>query len=195
MNKRLRNIYNGMKTRCYYENCEAYKNYGGRGITICDEWLNSERLSPRRCSPSKGLVAFVNWALSNGYSDDLTIDRIDVNKGYSPNNCRWITKKEQGFNKRTNHLVTYKGETKTLKEWCDYLHLNYTTIKARINEYHWTVERAFETKENPNVKLITYKGKTLCLKDWCRELNLNYRRTVDRLCKLHWSVEKAFEDK
>lgn len=143
---RINLIYRHMKQRCYNPRCKDYKDYGNRGILICSEWMNPERV-PSLDNATKGYLAFKTWAISNGYSDDLTIDRIDVNKGYSPSNCRWVSNKVQQNNKRTNKYLTYKGRTKSLSEWCEELGLNYSRVKARINVCKWSVEQAFETKE------------------------------------------------
>lgn len=94
---------------------------------------------------TKGFLAFKKWSLENGYADNLTIDRIDVNKDYSPENCRWVSVKFQENNKRTNHFLTYKDETKTMKQWCEELKLNYNTVRTRIRR-GCSVEIAFETK-------------------------------------------------
>lgn len=112
-------IYKGMKDRCYNPKNKRYKDYGGRGIKICDEWL-------------KDYNAFLKWALENGYDENLTIDRIDVNGNYEPSNCRWATSKQQAFNRRSNHRITINGENKTITEWSEIRNIKITTICARI---------------------------------------------------------------
>lgn len=121
-----------MKQRCYDETNVQYKNYGARGIKVCDEWRNS-------------VESFYDWAINNGYEENLTIDRINVNGNYEPTNCRWTTVKEQCNNKTNNHLITYHGETMNLMKWSEKLGVNYYTLRSRINILKWDVERAFET--------------------------------------------------
>ena len=120
--------YQNMKERCYNKNFIEYKNYGGRNIKICKEWLNDYR-------------AFYEWAINNGYDNNLTIDRIDVNGDYEPTNCRWITKQKQAYNKRNSKYITYKGEIKTLAEWSKELNISQQTLRYRI--MNWDIERAF----------------------------------------------------
>lgn len=118
-NIRLYKIYYHMKSRCYNKNEKNYKQYGGRGITICDEWLND-------------FTAFYNWSIENGYRNDLSIDRIDNNKGYSPDNCRWANYKIQNRNRRGNKYYTINGKTCCLAEWCEILNLNQWTVRSRL---------------------------------------------------------------
>lgn len=126
---RLGRIWRAMKTRCYNPNFSEYEIYGGRGIEICDEWLNDP-------------CEFFNWALRSGYSDDLSIDRIDTNKGYSPDNCRWVTSSTQNNNKRSNINITYDGETHTMAEWACIKGIQYQTLKDRIGRYGWSIDEA-----------------------------------------------------
>ena len=125
---RLYSIWRGMKKRCYCKKHEAYHNYGGRGISICDDWLSS-------------FEKFQKWALSHGYDKSMTIDRVDVNGNYEPQNCRFITKAEQSRNRRTNHLLTLDGETKTISEWAEITGLGKNVILSRVN-MGWTDEDA-----------------------------------------------------
>ena len=133
--KRLYEIYHGIKKRCYNKNCDRYKDYGGRGVSMCDEWLND------------GVDSFIDWAFANGYADNLTIDRIDNDGNYEPSNCRWVTNRENCLNKRKTLCVEYKGVTKPLKIWCDELGLNYDNMHDRIYKRGMSVEDAFEKEK------------------------------------------------
>lgn len=113
-------IWQGMKGRCYNPHDARYDRYGGRGIKVCEEWREN-------------FSAFYDWALANGYSDDLTIDRIDNDKDYTPENCRWADTKTQSRNRASNIKITIGNATKTLTEWCEIFELDYKTIVAR---YH-----------------------------------------------------------
>lgn len=125
---RLYGIWSNIKDRCYNSNNGKYQNYGGRGIKLCEEWQE--------------FVPFKEWALSNGYNDTLTIDRMDFNGDYEPNNCRWITIQEQQYNKCNNHLLTYNGRTQTLMEWAKERGIKYNTLHTRINRGRWDIGRA-----------------------------------------------------
>ena len=113
-NTRLHKVWQNMRNRCYNSNTPDYKYYGGRGIKICKDWND--------------FTVFELWAMSNGYSDTLTLDRIDVNGDYCPANCRWATRKEQSNNKRNLHIIEHKGEIKTLTEWSKTLNIPISTL-------------------------------------------------------------------
>jgi len=142
---RLNNIHRNMKQRCYNPNNPEYKNYGGRGIKICPEWLNKEQAHGAHNS-SKGFVAFREWALSHGYADNLTIERKDINGNYCPENCTWIPRSEQFFNRTDTHYVTYRGETKSLGKWCKELKMDYQAVRGKLR-YGSSVEEAFSYKK------------------------------------------------
>lgn len=127
---RLYFIWTNMKQRCKNKNNSAFKNYGGRGIKICPDW--------------ESYANFKKWAFESGYSDSLTIDRIDVNGDYCPENCRWITMKEQGRNTRVNVLITHNGETHCLAEWEDIKNMRKGTLTQRLTSYGYTEEEALE---------------------------------------------------
>lgn len=129
---RIYKIWDGMKYRCTNPNSDAYHNYGGRGITVCDEWIHD-------------FMAFYNWSMSHGYSDDLTLDRINVNGNYCPENCRWADDITQHNNTRTNRYIEYNGETHTMAEWAKIKGMKYVTLNTRINKYHWPIAKALTT--------------------------------------------------
>ena len=117
---RLYGIWQGMKGRCYNEHNSRYVNYGGRGIKVCDEWKDN-------------FTAFYQWAIENGYSEKLTIDRINVDGDYEPSNCRWTDIKTQCNNRTSNIKITIGNSTRTLTEWCEIFNVDYKKIKARYS--------------------------------------------------------------
>ncbi|WP_076231638.1 hypothetical protein [Clostridium botulinum] len=181
-NTRLFKIWNGMKQRCYYEKMQDYEYYGGKGIKVCDEWLNN-------------FVSFYNWAINNGYKENLTIDRKDINGNYEPSNCKWSSIKQQARNRRSNKLITYEGETKTLAEWCEKYNILGTTVNERLKR-GWSVEEALTTPIGKNKKvrkskyLIIYNGQTKNLSDLAKEYNIKYSVLRKRL-KDGWTIEKS----
>jgi hypothetical protein len=127
---RLYKIWAKMKARCTNPNDAAYERYGGCGRSLCEEWKRYE--------------SFRDWALANGYADDLSIDRINNEKGYSPDNCRWATPKQQANNTRKNRIIEFNGERHTLSEWGEITKLRPITIAYRLNN-GWDVESALTT--------------------------------------------------
>lgn len=151
--KRLYSIWCKINQRCFDKDCEAYSNYGGRGITICKEWQNLG-----------GFYSFVIWALNNGYNPELTIDRINNNGNYEPSNCRWATKLEQANNNRKNRFLTAFGETDTMSNMARKYDVNVDCLWSRLNA-GWDVEKALSTKvRSGNYKKAKLKelGGTRC---------------------------------
>lgn len=130
---RLYKIWDNMKARCFNPNSTEYERYGGRGIIVCSEWLGEN-----------GFENFRDWALQNGYNDTLTIDRIELDKDYSPSNCKWSTYEEQLNNTSRNRLLTYNGKTQTMAQWSKELGIGYNTLNTRINTMKLSVKEAFE---------------------------------------------------
>lgn len=125
---RLYRIWCNMKNRCYNRNVRSFKDYGARGINVCEEWKNDFR-------------AFYDWAIKSGYNETLTIDRIDNDRNYEPSNCRWSTFREQANNTRRSHFITYNGQTMSLSNWAREIGMNPGTLRSRIRN-HWTIEKA-----------------------------------------------------
>lgn len=147
---RLYRIWQNMKTRCYNPKHGAYSNYGGRGISVCDEWKTS-------------FLSFYEWAIKNGYTEykHCTLDRYDNDNNYSPSNCRWVTPLEQANNRRTNRYITYNGKTHTVTEWAKILGYKKSTLELRLLR-GWSIDKAFTKPIREKVHTQTTNGvKTL----------------------------------
>ena len=121
-------MWKSIRQRCSNKNRADYASYGGRGIKVCDEWLHN-------------FQAFYDWAMANGYHEGLSIDRIDVDGNYCPENCRWISMAAQQRNKRNSRCFCINGETKTLREWSQQYNVNNKTVSSRL-KYGWSIEEA-----------------------------------------------------
>ena len=185
---RLRRIYHNMKTRCTNENYDKWDRYGGRGITVCEEWISSFK-------------NFEQWAIENGYTDELTLDRIDNDGNYTPTNCRWITREEQANNRTTSMLLDIYGVQKTCAEWAKEAGIPYATLRNRIKN-GWNpndavtapIDSRFNTK-----RLYLFEGEMLPIKQISKRANvndtllrryLNYGYDINEaLAKLHYGEQ------
>ena len=164
-NKRLYNVWASMKSRCLNKNNPAYPRYGGRGITICDEWMNN-------------FSSFARWAYENGYMDDAkrgdcTLDRIDSNGNYEPLNCRWVSFNIQNNNRRDNVLIEHNGVTHTMAEWSRIVGISTKVLHYRL-KHGYSVDEALSLPLNSykngqsRFKTITLNGETHSLSEWSR---------------------------
>lgn len=140
---RLFTIWVDMRQRCNNSNIPNFNDYGGRGISVCSEW-------------DKSFIAFRNWAKQNGYSKNLSIDRINVNGNYEPSNCRWATSFQQAMNTRKTRIITIGRESKPLKYWCQAYKIPEETIYRRVRKYGWSFEKALIT---PRLRNRNYSRK------------------------------------
>lgn len=201
---RLYREFHGMHVRCYSDKSNmARRIYQDRDITVCDEWLHN-------------YPAFKEWAINNGYNDNLTLDRIDNNRGYSPDNCRWATQLEQASNKRTNIYITIDGVTHTMAEWCRINGISYTAARKRTRERGWdpiaavtTPTRIYNKKylnsskqitniqpaysKGPNGYEISYNGQTLNARQWSDITGLPAHAIIWRL-KHNWTIERTLSE-
>ena len=163
-----------MKGRCCSPHNTHYKYYGGRGITICNEWLD-----------------FINFYndMYQGFEEYLTLDRIDNDGNYCKENCRWATRKEQARNTRQNVNIAYGEVTMCETAWARQLGMSLCTISKRIKR-GWSEEQALTMPPNDTCVNITHNGVTMCLSEWSRCLG-NSGKIVSERLKLGWSVEKA----
>lgn len=190
-----------MRNRCNNPKDKRYAQYGGRGIKVCDEWNNDYE-------------PFAKWSRENGYSEELSIDRIDNDGNYCPDNCRWADDKTQQRNKSTNHYVEIDGEKKALSEWCEIYGADYSIVHSRITYRHWEPKRALETpsggkgangqtydpstrakpverKYHIERRYVDVDGEHLSLKAACRKLGLPYKAVHLRITRYGMTVEEA----
>lgn len=144
-NTKLFGIWTHMLERCYKQYHKSYKDYGGRGISVCNEWKNN-------------FMNFYNWAMENGFDEtadfmQCTLDRIDVNGNYEPNNCRFVSMKEQCNNRRNSRFLEYSGEAHTVSQWAELIGISYSALEKRL-ELGWTIGQAlgFEYRKGVRVK-------------------------------------------
>lgn len=164
-NTRIYGIWNGMINRCVNPNKSSYKYYGDRGISFCAEW--------------KEFINFYNWAIQNGYNENLTLDRINPDKDYSPENCRWVTLKEQANNLRTNRKLTYNNETLNISQWAEKTGLSHATITRRLDVYKWSVEKTLTTPVKKPI-FVNYNNENILLSELAKKLNLTYQKAYDK---------------
>lgn len=131
LNKKLYTRWKAMRSRCLNKNNNKYHRYGGRGISFCKEWNDYK--------------TFESWALSNGYKHELSLDRIDNDGDYGPNNCRWVNQERQARNRSNTINITMNGETKCLSEWCNIRNLSYQAVRARVQDMGWSPVKAITT--------------------------------------------------
>lgn len=183
---RIYSTWQGIKQRCLNTKCQAYDLYGGRGITICDSWLSFEN--------------FYDWALKNGYADNLSIDRINVNGNYEPSNCRWANCETQNYNKRDTRRVEICGEKKTLLQISREYGIPLTLVRSRYIRYakgKCSVEQLIQKEPiyNPgkNALMITIDGVTKNCTGWEKVTGVNRKTIANRYKKGIRNKEELFK--
>ncbi len=182
INHPLYNTYQQMLGRCYNANNRAYKNYGARGITVCDEWKND-------------ILNFIKWAENSNRENGLTLDRINNNKNYCPENCKWSTSKEQNNNRRDNHLILAFGETKNIKQWSEdkRCKTTYDILLKRICQNNWDYEKAILTKSKTINKKYLAFNEEKTLREWSNDNKCltNFNTLKARILNYKWNIETA----
>lgn len=167
-----------MKARCYKTNSKAFPAYGGNGKVVCARWLES----------------FENFYADMGPkpSASHSVDRIDNSKGYSPDNCRWATPKEQSINRSCVRMLTLNGITQSIPDWAKQIGISHTSLRSRL-KHGWSIELALTTVAGSHIPMITFDGKSMCLADWSNEVGIQFGTLHDRL-KRGWSIERALTE-
>ena len=161
---RLYQSWLNMKRRCFNHNCPKFKNHGGRGITVCNDWVSD-------------FVKFHDWAISHGYEDNLTLDRKNNDGNYEPDNCTWSTSYQQNINRRNTRHITFSGETKSLSEWSRITGIKPSVLSLRLFTHRWSVERSLSQPVKQKVFWkIKYLGEITSLNEWATETGANYTK-------------------
>lgn len=179
---RIYRCWNRMLHRCNNSKNKDYRHYGGRGITVCDEWNDKEL----------GFTKFYYWAMSHGYADELTIDRIDVNGNYEPSNCRWATIVEQRNNMRSNVVITHNGKTQNLKQWATELGISYRMICTRY-EVGKSVDEILSTKVRCSRRYVEYNGVKKSVHDWAEFFGINQDVLSARFKRVNYDLEEVIK--
>jgi hypothetical protein len=180
---RTYSIWTNMINRCTNPKIHNWMDYGGRGIFVCQRWRES----------------FENFLSDMGeVPAGLSIDRINNDLGYEPNNCRWATAIDQQNNTSRNHIVEFRGESMTIAQWAAKTGISANVLYARINRWGWSTERALTTPSRQRLLLsepvsIEYQGRTQTLAEWAVERGLGYYTLKQRIVDRDWSIEKALE--
>lgn len=172
-----------MKSRCTNPSNRQWADYGGRGITVCQRWADSfeaflEDMGPRPSAKHQ-------------------IDRTNNDRGYEPGNCRWVLSKTNNSNKRSNRIIEFQGQARTLTEWARQIGIGEPTLWIRLSDLGWSVERALttpSTAKRPGPRkgrLIEFDGRALTATQWVAETGIPLRTLLSRLDKHGWSVERA----
>lgn len=176
---RIYKIWKDMRQRCNNKNCRAYKHYGGRGIKVYPEWND--------------FINFFNWAMSNGYEENLSIERKNVDGNYEPNNCCWIPMIEQHYNTRRTHYITHNGIRKTAKEWAVEYNINERLLYDRIQSGYSFEDALHGNLYNKRERILTYHGQTMNITEWAKTLGMNRSTLNSRLNRDDLTIEEAMK--
>lgn len=169
-------IWNSMIQRCTNVQNPAYARYGGRGIAVCERWMQSFE---------------VFYSDMGDRPKGMTLDRVDTDGDYEPGNCRWATAKEQARNTRSNRMLSFRGESKCLQEWSDAIGIDKSSLRERLDA-GWSVERALTEPIRYSHKLLSYKGQSKTAAEWADGIGLSRTTFASRL-KYGWTLERIIE--
>lgn len=172
----------GMRQRCNDPNHVRYAKYGGIGIKLCKEW-------------DEDVKVFYDWCIENGWTDELTIDRIDSTKDYCPENCRIVSYAIQANNLTSNHNITYNGKTQTITQWSRELGIARKTLQGRLNK-GWSIEKSFTTPIKSTCKqsklVYEWNGLSMTLSEWAKYLDIHYDILYNRIVRDKWDLDREF---